>query len=546
MAADERQPLLRDADEAADNGTVERQTGNSETGRIDNSTPPAKAPSTARLLLILGSMWIAVFFGGLDSTIVATLVSPISTEFHSFTLVSWLASGFLIANAALQPLSGKLTDIYGRRTGLVLSNIFFGVGTLLCGIAEEEWVIILGRIIAGIGGGGINAITTFVASDLVPTRQRGVYQGIGNICYGVGSGLGGVFGGSMNDRWGWRSAFHFQLPFIAISTILVAFTVRVPVKETDKSRIKRVDFLGGITLVIALVSLLLGLNSGGNIVPWTHPLVLTTLPLSVILLCVFVYVEDQVAAEPIIPVRLVISRTVLSACLANWFVTMSAYGILYYVPIYFQIRGFSPTRAGAQLIPNSIGGALGSLGTGLIMRWTGKYYYLNVGIESTVVLAYVLISIFFRDHMAVWPPFIILFLAGFGYGSMLTLTLIALISGVDHSQQAVITSASYAFRSTGATIGITIASVVFQNVLKRNLWAKFGNEPNAEKIIRALRDSIDEINRVPASWRPGVLDSYMHAIEGVWLAILGTGALGAAISLSMREYKLHSTLDRSK
>ena len=443
-------------------------------------------------------------------------------------------------------MSGKLTDIYGRRTGLILSNIFFGVGTLICGLAKDQWVIILGRVIAGIGGGGLTAISTFVASDLVPTRQRGVYQGLGNICYGVGSSLGGVFGGSMNDLWGWRSAFHFQVPFIAFSTILVAFTVKIPVKVTDKSRIKRVDFLGAITLVFALVLLLLGLNSGGNTVPWTHPLVLTTLPLSVVFLCIFVYIEDRVASEPIIPVRLLLNRTVLSVCLANWFITMSAFGVLYYVPVYFQIRGLSPTQAGARLIPNSVGAAISSLVAGVFMRWTGKYYYLNVFIETVLVSAYALIAANFHHDMPAWLPFIIIFIAGFGYGSMLTITLIALISGVDQSQQAVITSASLAFRSTGSTIGITITSAVFQNVLKSKLWAKFGNEPNAEKIIRALRDNFREIHRVPTKWRPGVFESYMDAMEAVWLTILSTGLIGAVISLAMREHKLHNTMDRSK
>ena len=396
------------------------------------------------------------------------------------------------------------------------------------------------------GAGGMNAISTFVASDLVPTRQRGVYQGLGNICYGVGSSLGGVFGGSMHDLWGWRSAFHFQVPFIAIATVLIFFNVRIPVKVTDRSRIKRVDFLGAITLISALVLLLLGLNAGGNTVPWAHPLVLTSLPLSVVFLCVFIYVEDQVAAEPVIPVRVLLNRTVLSACLTNWFTTMSVFAILYYVPVYFQIRGLSPTQAGARLIPNSVGGALGSLGTGLLMRWTGRYYYLNIFVESVLVLAYALIAAFFHYDMLAWPPFIILFMAGFGYGSMLTITLIALISGVQQSEQAVVTSASYAFRSTGSTLGITIASAVFQNVLKTSLWAEFGHEPDAEKVIRGLRDSIDEINRVPATWRQGVLESYMNALDAVWLAILGTGALGAVISLAMREYELHNSLDRSR
>lgn len=86
--------------------------------------------------------------------------------------------------------------------------------------------------------------------------------------------------------------------------------IHVPVKQTDTAKVRRVDFLGAFTLVAALVLLLLGLNSGGNIVPWNHPLVYTSLPLSFVLLCVFIYVEDRIASEPVIPIRLLLNRSV--------------------------------------------------------------------------------------------------------------------------------------------------------------------------------------------------------------------------------------------
>ena len=112
-----------------------------------------------------------------DSTIIATLSAPISSSFDSLSLLSWLATAYLISNAACQPLSGKLTDIFSRRYGLLFSNFFFAVGTLTCGLAQSQGVIITGRVIAGIGGGGLTCISTFVGSDLIPLRKRGVWQG---------------------------------------------------------------------------------------------------------------------------------------------------------------------------------------------------------------------------------------------------------------------------------------------------------------------------------------------------------------------------------
>ena len=114
----------------------------------------AEEPSNKRLVVVMGSMWFGVFFGALDQTVIATLSAPISTSFNSLTLLSWVASAYLIANAACQPISGRLTDIFSRRTGLVVSNILFAVGNLMCGLAQTEWTMIAGRVVAGMGGGG--------------------------------------------------------------------------------------------------------------------------------------------------------------------------------------------------------------------------------------------------------------------------------------------------------------------------------------------------------------------------------------------------------
>jgi len=145
---------------------------------------PTAPLSTTRLYITLGATWVGVFLGAVDSSIIVTLSGPISSEFKSLSLLSWLAASYLIANATFQPLSGRLTDVFGRGPGLVFSNFMFGLGNLICGLAKDEQTMIFGRVVAGIGGGGLMSISTFLGSDLVPLNKRGVVQGVGNICYG--------------------------------------------------------------------------------------------------------------------------------------------------------------------------------------------------------------------------------------------------------------------------------------------------------------------------------------------------------------------------
>ncbi|KAL8744874.1 MAG: hypothetical protein Q9184_007942, partial [Pyrenodesmia sp. 2 TL-2023] len=424
----ETSPLLAKITSRSDHGDVEPGHGQEpQKPSNDEGTPVADEPTTSELLLVMGSIWVGCFLAALDSTIIATLSAPISASFHSLSLLSWLASAYLIAQAAFQPLSGKLTDIFGRKTGLIFSNVFFAAGNLICGLAQNEGTMILGRVIAGTGGGGLNAISTFVGSDLLPLRKRGLWQGFGNLVYGVGAGLGGVFGGWINDVWGWRVAFLIQVPLTIASGLLVFFTINIPIKKDEQSVWKRIDFLGAFTLVTTLVLLLLGINSGGNVVPWDHPLILVSLPLSAVSLCLFVYIEAYYASDPVIPVRLLLDRTVLSACLTNWFDSMCQFAIIFYGPIYFQVKGLSTTAAGARLIPQSVGLGIGSVGSGLIMRATGRYYLLSM-VSQFIILGALVIFATFNLATPSWASFLAFFLIGLGYAAMLTITLLALIA----------------------------------------------------------------------------------------------------------------------
>ena len=127
---------------------------------------------------------------------------------------------------------------------------------------------------------------------------------------------------------------------------------------------------------------------------------------------------------------------------------------------------------------------------------------------------------------------------------MLTVTLLAVISAVDHEHQAVITSATYAFRSTGSTIGITIASAVYQNLLLTGLHNRFDGKPGAEDEIRRIRDSLDELKHLPPGWKIGVLESYSWALRGVFLTAFGVAVLGLVCGCFMRQNVLHSNLAR--
>ncbi|KAK3684783.1 major facilitator superfamily domain-containing protein [Podospora appendiculata] len=538
-SSDEHTPLLH-SQQAQDQDQNQSDIEGGET------TVLVEPMSTARLALTLGTSYVGVFLGAIDASIIATLSAPISSEFRSLRLLAWLATGYLIANAACQPLSGRLTDIFGRGPGLVFSNVLFAAGNLICGLARDEKTVVFGRVVAGVGGGGLMSISAFLASDLVPLRKRGIIQGVGNIAYGTGAMLGGVFGGLLNDTsaWGWRLAFLVQVPVSLVSAVLVFILVKVPPKISSKSLLARIDFTGSFLTVAFIVLLLLGLNAGGNMVPWTHPLVLTSIPLSLVTLAVFIWWESR-AAQPVIPVRLLVHRTVFAACMTCLLCTMVMMMTMFYLPLYLQVLGYTTTQAGVRLLAAPVCMSVFSLGSGYIMKRTGRYVGLGIAVVFTFTLG-VAFLVSLDENSPDWVTFVGMGLHGAGYGGMLTVTLLACIAAVDHEHQAVVTSATYAFRSVGATVGIAVASAVYQNILLAGLEDRFGGSPDAEAEIERIRNDLGELKKLPDGWHDGVIRSFMEAFRGVWSTALGLSVLALICVAMMRQHKLHSNLARQE
>jgi MFS family permease len=217
---------------------------------------------------------------------------------------------------------------------------------------------------------------------------------------------------------------------------------------------------------------------------------------------------------------------------------------MFYVPLYLQVLGHSATQAGLRVLASSAGVSISSIGCGLIMKKTGKYVGLGIATLSVLTLSASL-NATLDENTPNWVPFVSMALHGAGYGGMLTVTLLACIAAVDHSHQAVITSSTYAFRSVGATLGITVASTVYQNILKSRLWDRFGHLPGAAEAISRIRDDLSELKRLPEGFSyEGVIRSFMEAFRGVWLTALSLTVV-ALISISlMKQHKLHSNLAR--
>ncbi len=223
---------------------------------------------------ILMSLMLPMFLAALDQTIVATALPTIGRQFQDVSSLSWVITAYLLASTAVAPVFGTLSDIYGRRATIIASLSLFIAGSVLCAMAPSLPILILGRGLQGLGGGGILPIVQTIISDVVSPRERGQYQAYFSGVW-VAAGIGGpVLGGVFAEHLHGSMIFWINVPLaLAALAMLLPKMGKLPVFH----RRREVDWLGGVMLMAAAVVFMLVLTWGGNHYLWLSPTILAML-----------------------------------------------------------------------------------------------------------------------------------------------------------------------------------------------------------------------------------------------------------------------------
>ncbi|KAI5955260.1 hypothetical protein KGF54_001821 [Candida jiufengensis] len=555
LAAEDGTLISQDSFKSHTYGSIESETPTTtENYEIDDPNGGYALPK-AQLYTVVSSLFMASYLSALDATVVTTLLTLIASDLKEIKNISWIATSYLLSSSAFQPIFGKLSDIFGRKFILMGCTFLFGIGCFICVTDSLVWLVI-GRFITGWGGSGLTSVGTMTMSDLIPLRDRGLYQGLANICFGLGSASGGFIGGIIADTLGWKYVFILQIPLAIIVGVVIQFNLNLPEGSPGLGahgqdiwqKLKRVDFLGSFCLISALMIILTAASLGGRDIAYTSKLFLFLCGLSAIFLGGFIYVEAYISEEPIIPIHLLGNRTVLASSLTNWFYTMGIFATMFYVPVYYtSVLDMSASENGLRLVPNLFSISMGSVGAGLYMKHTGKYYKLTVFAGILAILGVYKITTITPD-IPTWQQFLLLIPSGLGYSCILTITLLALIAATPFKYQACTTSIQYTFRSTGSTLGVSAASAIFQNILAQQLTKKIyaivKDPKQAQDIINEALESTNFINTVPKAVQKAIRSSYESGCRGAFYFAFATVTLGVVSSLFMREHKLHSNLNR--
>ncbi|KAF4549679.1 Multidrug resistance protein fnx1-like protein 2 [Elsinoe fawcettii] len=536
------------------NGTAKladgHQNGAATYGTTDDpeNATPAEPPAyegnpemRKRLPYILPAIAIGVFLSALDQTIIVSSYGHIGSDLHALNSTSWIATAYLLTITSFQPLYGKLSDIFGRKSCLLFAYLIFGLGCLFCGIARDINELIAARAFAGIGGGGMTTIVSILLSDTVSLRERGKWQGYINLIYATGAASGAPIGGIMSDVIGWRWAFLSQAPFCLVAFVAVAVMLKEPARDAEhwKEKLKRIDFLGAIILIAAVFSLLLAFDHGSN-VSWKSTFTLVSLGVSIPLFGIFLLVEMKIALHPFAPGHLIFDPALFACYACNFFSFSGWLAAIFYIPLYFQaVDGLTATQAGVRLMPSMAFGVTGSLFAGFYMQRYGRYYWLTVLCYFFLTVGMVVVILFSGLASASTAGIIVgMCIAAFSNGIGVTSTLIGLIANAEREEQAIVTACSYLFRSLGCVFGVSMSATVANQVLRSELESELSGDEAAE-IARKVRESLSYIGTLEPKVKAIVAGCYARSTRGAFALQIGLVAGAAVAAWFIREKKLH-------
>ncbi|KAI9277516.1 major facilitator superfamily domain-containing protein [Umbelopsis sp. AD052] len=497
--------------------------------------PAERRRATKRRILIFIGLQLTLFLTSLDSTIVATTLPIIGSEFNEMHNIVWVATAYILTFDAFQPLFSKFSDIWGRKTILLVGTSIFLFGSLLSGASNTMIMLIVSRAISGIGAAAILPMVFVIISELVPLQQRGKYQGVVQSVFALANICGPLIGGSFADHVTWRWSFYVNLPIGVISIAIVVFFLHSPTPEgTTMEKLKRVDYFGTILVLLSATMFLLAMNLGGQAFPWSSPAVIVPLVLTCVLIIALCWVESRYAKEPLMPPHLFKNQSVVAIMVTKFFFGCGFFAIGFCQMVYFQaVRGDSATQAGIRLFPMQLTMPAISTVVGWIVSRFGLWRpFMLLGI-STLCLGLGLLSLF--DYTSSWSlVYGITALCGIGIGSMFGSALIGIQASADPKDIAVVTGLSSFARILGGALGVAIGSAITNSSLNSSLPLHMPTEI-ANKVINS---ALYIRNGLPSEYFQVTIDCYVAALQLVWYVMAGLAGVGVISSLFIK----HSTL----
>jgi MFS transporter, DHA2 family, methylenomycin A resistance protein len=407
-----------------------------------------------RLVLIATSL--GVLFAQIDTSVVNLALKSIASDLHAgVSAMQWVIDSYNLVYASLLLTGGTLGDLFGRRRIFILGIALFVAGTLICALAPNAEILIVGRTVSGLGAAFEVAMSLVLLAEAFPDRKARAHAfGVWASCNGIAFIIGPTFGGWVVDSIGWRSIFYVILPVCAAAWVLTLYGVQ----ESADPKGRRLDLPGQALAILGLSAFAFAAIEGSRW-GWTSPVILMIAGAAVIALALFDWVEGRTPG-PLLPLAF-LRQPVLSAALAcAGLMTFGIYALLFLMPLYFQtVRGGSPFIAGLELLPMSVSFVAVSQYVGHLNNRVGPRVVMTAGMACMGVGALALAFI------GETTPLVIvefkLFVVGIGLGLNTAPVNGVAVAALPPERSGTASGLVNTARMVGATLGVAILGALF-------------------------------------------------------------------------------------
>ena len=408
---------------------------------------------------VMAIIMIGTMMATLDSSIVNVSIPKIMADFGvNIDDIEWTLTGYMLAFAALMPITGWLRDRIGYKRIYIGALTLFTIGSLLCGMAWNLPSLIVARVIQAVGGGAMQPTGMAMMTEVFPPRERGKAMGLWGIGIIIGPAIGPTLGGYLTDAFGWRSIFLINIPIGIIATIMA---IELLVKDAPHKMTKNpFDYWGFIFLAIFLVGFLLGMSKGQR-EGWLSPYILTCFITSIVSFIGFLLVENHIH-HPIIDLCIFKIPVFTISSLIMIARSIGLFGSTFLLPLFVQQQvGYTALQSGLLMLPPSLFMAVlfpifGQLADKVGPKWPS---IIGLAIVAYSLFMYRLIDI----NTSSWGFILPMMVRSLGMALLMAPITTASLNSVPHNKIGVAATINNINMQVGASIGIAFFGTILLN-----------------------------------------------------------------------------------
>jgi DHA2 family multidrug resistance protein len=454
----------------------------------------------ARLLRIGAVCGLAALMGFLDSTAVAVAQRTFVAEFGSTqAIVSWTIAGYLLAFAAVVPITGWAADRFGTRRLFMAAVAVFTLASLLCTIAPNILWLIIFRVLQGIGGGIMSPLSFVIVTRESGPKRLGRLVALGAVPFLLGPLGGPILGGWLIGNYGWKWIFLVNLPIGLIALVSAAITFPRDRPEPSEA----LDVVGVLLLSPGVAVLLAGVSS----IPDHHGAadrhVLIPVLAGLAMIAAFVYHAWRRTEHPLVDLRLLKNRVVALSNVTLLVFAASYVGVLLLVPSYFQVALHqSPMQSGLHLIAMGIGVVVTTPIAGAVMDRFGPGKLVVIGFP-VMAAGLGIFTLGVARHADYAPTLLAgLLIMGLGVGCVATPLSGGCVQSLAPHQIARATTLLGINDQVGGAIGAALMAVLLTNQLNRHEGMAAANIAHAYTVVFVVAAALAVCTIIPAAFLP--------------------------------------------